>query len=363
MMAEETASLYEHCARGLDQSLELTGEHGLPLIGGGDWNDGMNRVGEAGKGESVWLGWLLVHTLERFLPFAEQREQHEPSASQDTSRAERWRAHAIALRLALESNAWDGQWYRRATYDDGSWLGSKDSDACQIDSIAQTWAVLSGAAEPHRAALAMRSLERELIRYDQQLALLFWPPFDQPRRDPGYIGGYPPGMRENGGQYSHASMWAILAFAKLGEGDKAHALFSLLNPINHARTAEEAVRYHVEPYVVAADVYSVAPHAGRGGWTWYTGSAGWMYRAGIEGILGIRREGAWLVIDPCLPNDWPGVSATLTIAATHYAVKLIMTDDAFSARLDGRPMTDQKSKVRIPLDGNHHQLEMFIQRR
>jgi len=364
MIAGETASLFEHCARGLDQSLTLTGEHGLPLIGGGDWNDGMNRVGEAGKGESVWLGWLLVHTLELFLPFAEQREQSlssaSPSDEQETTRTERWRAHAISLRSALESSGWDGQWYRRATYDDGHWLGSKESEACRIDSIAQSWAVLSGAAEPHRAALAMRSLERELILHDEQLALLFWPPFDQPQRDPGYIGGYPPGMRENGGQYSHAAMWAILAFAKLGEGGKAHALFSLLNPINHARTAEEVARYHVEPYVVAADVYSVAPHTGRGGWTWYTGSAGWMYRAGVEGILGIRREGSWLVIAPCLPHDWPGFSAMLAIAGTHYAVKITTTDEAPSAQLDGRQLTRQQGEVRIPLDGKQHQLEVFI---
>tara|TARA_R110001583_G_scaffold60625_1_gene179986 strand:+ start:10450 stop:11508 length:1059 start_codon:yes stop_codon:yes gene_type:complete len=352
----------------LDQSLTLTGEHGLPLIGGGDWNDGMNRVGEAGKGESVWLGWLLVHTLEQFLPFAEQREQPLSSASplpsteQATTRTERWRAHAIALRSALESSGWDGQWYRRATYDDGHWLGSKESEACRIDSIAQSWAVLSGAAEPHRAALAMRSLERELILHDEQLALLFWPPFDQPQRDPGYIGGYPPGMRENGGQYSHAAMWAILAFAKLGEGGKAHALFSLLNPINHARTAEEVARYHVEPYVVAADVYSVAPHTGRGGWTWYTGSAGWMYRAGIEGILGIRREGNWLVITPCLPSEWPDFSATLTVAATHYAVNVVATEKAPSAQLDGSLLALQQGEVRIALDGKNHQLKINIQR-
>nr|WP_290835506.1 glucoamylase family protein [Halomonas sp.] len=369
MIAAETASLFEHCARGLDQSIELTGEHGLPLIGGGDWNDGMNRVGEAGKGESVWLGWLLVHTLELFLPFAEQREkqtsttsQHASSTEQTTSRADRWRIHAFELRVALESSAWDGQWYRRATFDDGTWLGSKESDACRIDSIAQSWSVLSGAAEPHRAALAMHSLEQELILHDDQIALLFWPPFDQPERDPGYIGGYPPGMRENGGQYSHASMWAILAFAKLGEGDKAHELFALLNPINHARTAQEAARYHVEPYVLAADVYSVAPHTGRGGWTWYTGSAGWMYRAGIEGILGIRREGDWLVITPCLPNKWPSVSVTISISATRYSVEITQADGALSAQLDGGELTLPQGLVRIPLDGQEHALEIFMPR-
>lgn len=222
----------------------------------------------------------------------------------------------------LEQHAWNGQWYRRATYDDGSWLGTRESAECRIDSIAQSWAVLSGAASPQRAALAMRSLERELICVDPGLALLFWPPFDQPARDPGYIGGDPPGLRENGGQYGHASMWVILAHAQLGDGDKAAELFSLLNPINHARTLEEAERYKVEPYVVAADVYSVAPHAGRGGRTWYTGSAGWMYRAGLGGILGIRREGTFLVIAPCLPAAWPGYKATVTVAASHYIIQV-----------------------------------------
>ena len=212
MIADETASLFEHCARGLDQCLELTGEHGLPLIGTGDWNDGMNRVGEGGKGESVWLGWFLVRTIELFAPLAESR---------DADRARRWRAHAASVRQALEREAWDGEWYRRATFDDGTWLGSKTNEECRIDSIAQSWAVLSGAADPARAATAMASLERHLIRRDDGLALLFTPPFDKTPLDPGYIKGYPPGLRENGGQYSHAAMWAVLAFAKLGEGDKA----------------------------------------------------------------------------------------------------------------------------------------------
>ncbi|SFH82008.1 GH36-type glycosyl hydrolase domain-containing protein [Modicisalibacter xianhensis] len=353
MIADETASLFEHCARGLDQCLTLTGEHGLPLICGGDWNDGMNRVGEAGKGESVWLGWLLVRTLDLFLPFAEQR-------SGEAARVNRWRAHAVALRGSLEQHAWDGQWYRRATYDDGSWLGTRESAECRIDSIAQSWAVLSGAASPQRAAHAMRSLERKLICVDPGLALLFWPPFDQPARDPGYIGGYPPGLRENGGQYSHASMWVILAHAQLGDGDKAAELFSLLNPINHARTLEEAERYKVEPYVVAADVYSVAPHAGRGGWTWYTGSAGWMYRAGLEGILGIRREGTFLVVAPCLPAAWPGYKAIVTVAASHYTIQVDQSPTrglvTSQAHLDGEAIACVAREVRVPLDGARHYL-------
>ena len=356
MVADESASLFEHCARGLDQCLELTGDHGLPLIGTGDWNDGMNRVGEGGKGESVWLGWLLVRTIELFAPLAKGR---------DADRARRWCAHAASVRAALEREAWDGEWYRRATFDDGTWLGSKTSEECRIDSIAQSWAVLSGAADPARAAAAMTSLERYLIRPDDGLALLFSPPFDKTPRDPGYIKGYPPGLRENGGQYSHAAMWAILAFAKLGAGEQAGELFALLNPINHARTPEEAERYKVEPYVVAADVYSVSPHAGRGGWTWYTGAAGWMYRAGVEGILGIRREGAFLVVDPCIPAAWPGFEATVKVGSTRYDIRVETPShrrrDISHALLDGSRLDCAEGRVRVPLDGGTHTLLIGVE--
>jgi cyclic beta-1,2-glucan synthetase len=349
MVSDESASLFEHCARGLDQSTELTGEHGLPLIGTGDWNDGMNRVGEGGMGESVWLGWLLVRTIELFAPLA---------AAWDFERVERWRAHGATVREAIEREAWDGAWYRRATFDDGTWLGSKKSEECRIDSIAQSWAVLSGAADPARATEAMRSLDTHLIRRDDGLALLFTPPFDETALDPGYIKGYPPGLRENGGQYSHAAMWAILAYAKLGDGEKAIDLFALLNPINHARTPAQAERYKVEPYVVAADVYSVPPHAGRGGWTWYTGSAGWMYRAGVEGILGIRREGAFLVVEPCIPDAWPGFEATVNVASTLYRIRLENSTpharDDSHAVLDGARIHVAEGRVRVPLDGRTH---------
>ncbi len=349
----ESASLFEHCARGLDQCLELTGKLGLPLMGTGDWNDGMNRVGEGGKGESVWLGWLLTRTIELFAPLAEGR---------DASRTERWRAHAASLREALEKHAWDGEWYRRATFDDGTWLGSKDSDECRIDSIAQSWAVLSGAADPVRAATAMTSLEEHLIRREEGIALLFTPPFDKTPHNPGYIKGYPPGLRENGGQYSHAAMWAILAFAKLSAGDKAHDLFSLLNPINHALSPQETNRYKVEPYVVAADVYSVAPHVGRGGWTWYTGSAAWMYRSGIEGILGIRREGEFLIVDPCVPSTWPGFAAVVRIGTTHYDIRIDNSmgrqSGEWSAVLDDTPLQCSTTRVRVPLDGRKHSLSL-----
>jgi cyclic beta-1,2-glucan synthetase len=355
MTADQPACLFEHCARALDQCLALTGRLGLPLIGTGDWNDGFNRVGEEGRGESVWLGWLLLRTIALFAPLADRR---------DAARAGRWRAHATLLREALEREAWDGQWYRRATYDDGTWLGSKDSGECRIDSIAQTWAVLSGAADPARCAQAMASLDEHLIRRDDGLALLFTPPLDRTERDPGYIKGYPPGLRENGGQYSHAAMWAILAFARLGEGAKAAELFALLNPVNHAVTPAQADRYKVEPYVVAADVYSVAPHIGRGGWSWYTGAAGWMYQAGVEGILGIRREGASLVIDPCIPPQWPGYNATVRIDATRYDIQVVSPSQRSrgisSALLDNKALPAHEGTLMVALDGGMHSLLLEI---
>jgi len=355
MPADTSATLFEHCARGLDQCMHLTGEHGLPLMGTGDWNDGMNRVGEGGKGESVWLGWLLIRTIAMFAPLADDR---------DPERARRWRAHAELVRAALEREAWDGEWYRRATFDDGTWLGARKNRECRIDSIAQSWAVLSGSADPARARTAMASMDKLLIRRDEGLALLFTPPFSKTRRDPGYIKGYPPGLRENGGQYSHAAMWAILAFAEIRAADKAAELFALVNPISHARTPEEVERYKVEPYVVAADVYSVAPHSGRGGWTWYTGSAGWMYRAGVEGILGIRREGAFLVLDPRIPRNWPGFEATVRLAATVYEIGVHSSrdepDGISEVILDGSRIECVNNRVRVPLDGGNHRLSLKL---
>ncbi len=243
-------------------------------MGTGDWNDGMNRVGEAGQGESIWLGWFLYAALTAFVPLAESRGEDR--------RAEAWKTHATALQSALERKAWDGGWYRRGYYDDGTPLGSAASEECRIDAIAQSWATISGAADPARATEAMEAMDRLLIHRGDRLALLFAPPFDKTPLDPGYIKGYPPGIRENGGQYTHAAAWSMMAFATLGEGDKAIELFSLLNPINHTSSRAGVLRCKVEPYVVAADVYSMPPHVGRGGWTWYTGSAGWVYRAGVE---------------------------------------------------------------------------------
>jgi cyclic beta-1,2-glucan synthetase len=353
MLAEDPASLFEHCARGLDQCIEMTGAHGLPLIGMGDWNDGMNRVGANGHGESVWLGWFLLRTIELFAPFAQ---------SHDPARGARWRAHAVSVREALERDAWDGEWYRRATFDDGSWLGSSTNEECRIDSIAQSWAVLSGAADPQRAQLAIAALDKYLIRQNDGIALLFTPPFDKSPHDPGYIKGYPPGLRENGGQYSHAAMWAIFAFAKLHDGNRAAALFSLLNPVNHSRTPTATARYKVEPYVVAADVYSVAPHVGRGGWTWYTGSAGWMYRAGVEGILGIRREGNFLVVNPCIPDSWPGFEATVHVHSTRYEIRVKSTPGARAMHsvLDSKAVDCSDEGVYVPLDAGSHTLSISL---
>jgi cyclic beta-1,2-glucan synthetase len=326
--AGESGTLFEHGARALDHSL-ATGAHGLPLMGTGDWNDGMSRIGEAGRGESVWLGWFLHAALLAFAPLAEAR--NDP-------RAAIWRAHAAALQPALAA-AWDGEWYLRAYYDDGTPLGSHTDAECRIDSIAQSWAVLSGVAPPERAAQAMASLERELVRPDDGLSLVLTPPFDRTAHDPGYIKGYPPGLRENGGQYTHAATWAVLAMAALGEGDRAAALFRLLNPVRRALTQDDADRSKVEPYAVVADVYSVPPHVGRGGWSWYTGSAGWMQRAGVEGILGLRIAGTTLHVNPCIPHDWPGFEATLVWRSARYRVVVGNPDrvcrGVATVRLDG----------------------------
>ncbi len=355
VIANKTASLFEHCGRALDQSLAI-GEHGLPLIGTGDWNDGLNRVGELGKGESVWLGWFLHATLSAFAPLAETR--------QERARAAAWRSHAAALQTSLERDGWDGDWYRRGFFDDGTPFGSSANDECRIDSIAQSWAVISGAADPARAARAMAAVEQQLIRREAGLALLFTPPFDHTPLDPGYIKGYPPGIRENGGQYTHAAAWSVIAFAALGDGDKAANLFSLINPINHSSTRASIHRYKVEPYVAAADVYSESPHVGRGGWTWYTGSAGWMYRAGIEFILGLRRQGAFLLLAPCIPRHWPRFEIVFQYASTRYEIVVEnphgVSRGITHAEFDGQPLPE--GSIRVPLhdDGTSHRIRAVL---
>ncbi|MEO8719244.1 MAG: glycosyl hydrolase family 65 protein, partial [Burkholderiales bacterium] len=354
-LAEESASLFEHCARGLDQSLAV-GAHGLPLIGTGDWNDGMNRVGEQGKGESVWLGWFLHATLAAFAPLATARGEQV--------RAAQWLAHADRLRTALERDGWDGDWYRRGYFDDGTPLGSFANEECRIDSIAQSWSVISGVADPARARRAMAAVDAQLIRGDEGLALLFTPPFERTALDPGYIKGYPPGIRENGGQYTHAAAWSVIAFATLGDGDKSAELFSLLNPINRTSTRADVQRYKVEPYAVAADVYSVAPHVGRGGWTWYTGSAGWLYRAGIEAILGFRLRGEILCLAPCIPRAWPRFEIAFKYRSARYEIAVENPNGVnrgiAHAELDGKALPDGAARVPLADDGATHKVRVIL---
>jgi cyclic beta-1,2-glucan synthetase len=329
-VSDQNGSLFDHCARALDRSLQ-TGTHGLPLMGAGDWNDGMNRVGELGLGESVWLGWFLHATLVAFAAIARTRGE--------SAQATRWLTHAQGLQASLEREAWDGDWYRRGYFDDGTPLGSAANSECRIDSIAQSWGVLSGAAEPERAQRAMASLERNLIQDSPGLALLFTPPFEHAAPDPGYVKAYPPGIRENGGHYSHAAIWSVMAYAALGQGERATSLLSLLNPIARTRTLADLQRYKVEPYVIAADIYSVAPHAGRGGWTWYTGSAGWMYRAGIESILGFRLHGTRFTMSPCIPAAWPHFEIEFRYGSARYDIRV------------SNPHRVSRGIARIELDG------------
>ena len=347
--ASEAGTLFEHCAAALDRSL-VVGVHGLPLIGSGDWNDGMNRVGQEGRGESVWLGWFLYAALAAFVPIAEDRG--------DLPRAQRWRTHMTALSRALEDEGWDGDWYRRAFFDDGTPLGSAANAECRIDSIAQSWSVLSGAADPARAARAMAAVEEYLIRRGDGLVLLFSPPFNDSAVDPGYIKGYLPGVRENGGQYTHGAIWSILAFASLGDGDKAGELFSILNPINHSSTRAGVQRYKVGPYVMAADVYTEPPHVGRGGWTWYTGSAGWMYQAGMESILGFRLRGTTLFLDPCIPRWWPSYEITFRYHSATYEIVVDnpqgVSRGVVSTELDGQALAEANGAIPLADDGATH---------
>lgn len=342
-------TVYEHCRRALKRAI-TAGAHGIPLMGAGDWNDGMNRVGIEGKGESIWLGWFLHATATNFAEICAQIGKADD--------AHHYRSQAEAIRQAVEAEGWDGAWYRRAYYDDGTPLGSAQSRECQIDAIAQSWAVLSGAAEPQRARQAMQAVAEQLIRPEDRLLLLFTPPFNKTQRDPGYIKGYLPGIRENGGQYTHAALWTIWAFAALGEGDQAEELFRLINPIYRADSQTKADHYKVEPYVIAADVYGVAPHVGRGGWTWYTGSSGWMYRLGVEALLGLRRTADAFWLEPRIPKTWPGYSLTYQAGQTRYRLEVQQTPDLPAGEqvvtLNGAPCAD--GKVAWQNDGQAHQV-------
>jgi cyclic beta-1,2-glucan synthetase len=352
--SEDRSTLYEHCARALDRSLDL-GRHGLPLIGAGDWNDGMNRVGHEGRGESVWLGWFLLVNLRDFARIADRRG--------DTERAAIWRSTAASVATSLDAEAWDGEWYKRAFFDDGTPLGSAENEECQIDSIAQSWAVLSGAGDEKRARQAMDSVERRLVRRDDRLMLLFSPPFDRTSLDPGYVKGYVPGIRENGGQYTHAAVWSVMAFAMQGDGDKAVEHFNLLSPIHHTSRRTDLHRYKGEPYAVAADVYSQPPHVGRVGWTWYTGAAGWLYRAGLESILGFRKQGSALCIDPCIPREWKRFEITYRHVGSLYRIRVENPNGVCRGvsrvSLDGSVLS---GAALVPLsdDGSEHRVEVVL---
>jgi cyclic beta-1,2-glucan synthetase len=344
--------LYEHAVRAVDRAL-TTGAHGLPLIGSCDWNDGYSNVGPAGRGESIFVGWFLHAVLGAFAPLCDARG--------DGARAKRYRAERERLGIMLEQS-WDGEWYRRAYFDDGTPLGSAQNDEGRIDSVAQTWAVLSGAAPRARAERAMNAVRAHLVRRGSGVILLLTPPFDRTALDPGYIKGYIPGVRENGGQYTHAAAWVVLALARLGSGDEAAELFHMLNPINHTRTASQVARYMTEPYAVAADVYDHPEHRGRGGWTWYTGSSGWMYRVGLEGMLGLLRHGAAFSLQPCIPSSWPGYTIDWRFGRSRYAIAVDNPERRCGgvalAELDGTPVDPEA----IPLldDGGTHSVRVVL---
>lgn len=341
--------LYEHCARAIDRALRF-GEHGLPLMGSGDWNDGMNTVGNRGRGESVWLGWFLCDILRAFGTVATQRGDRE--------RAQRYAAVREQLVHALDQNAWDGAWYRRAYFDDGSPLGSADNTECRIDSIAQSWALLSGAGDADKVRAALKSVDNELVNRELGIIRLLWPPFEHSEPSPGYIMSYVPGVRENGGQYAHAAVWVVQAFARSGDGDRAVELAHMLSPLAHSADKQCADVYKAEPYVMTADVYATPQHAGRGGWTWYTGAAGWYWRVLLEDILGVRREGGVLTVAPVIAAAWDGFTVRYRYGGSMYDICVHnphhVSTGVKRLTVDGTPRED------IPLkdDGKSHRVEV-----
>lgn len=337
----KSATVYEHCVLALNLAIKRCGPHGLPLILGGDWNDGMNLVGIEGKGESIWLGWFLGTTLQTFIPLAQKRG--------DKSHVKAWSAYLEHLKKSLEKNGWDGAWYRRGYFDDGTPLGSKINDECQIDTIAQSWAVISQMAPIEHQKQAMTSMLEHLCDEKGGLIRLFWPPFNKTTLEPGYIKGYPPGIRENGGQYTHGAIWSILALAEMNENDKAYALFSMINPIIHGEKPEI---YRVEPYVIAADIYAIEPHRGQGGWTWYTGSAGWFYRAATQAILGINRQNDQLFLHPHLPSSWPKYEVKMKFHDAVYTIKVQWGSENMLS-VNGKKHTKIHAGIELQKTGKH----------
>jgi cyclic beta-1,2-glucan synthetase len=343
--SNESDSILEHCARAIDRSLK-TGAHGFPLIGSGDWNDGMNKVGHEGKGESIWLGWFLLATIKDFLNLIEKNELPIFKA-----RTQKYQQHQSQLMSAMQQNAWDGEWYLRAFFDNGDAMGSSKNQECRIDAIAQSWSVLSESGESSRSTVAMSAVNRELIDRRNKIIKLFSPAFDQSKNDPGYIKGYVPGVRENGGQYTHAAVWTMMAFAKLGDGDLSTELFHLLNPINHSLNPSDVATYKVEPYVMAADIYGVSPHLGRGGWTWYTGSSSLMYRAGLESILGFQLQGDLLRIRPCIPSTWNEFEIFYKWKTSEY--RIIVTKDK------NKGSKINNDEIQLIDDGQKHEIIIY----
>ncbi len=359
-VSNKTASIFEHCCLAIDKSL-TKGAHGLPLMGIGDWNDGMSRIGREGKGESVWMGFFLFTILNRWIPLCEGR--------QEPTRVKNYTAYRDELLVAINGAGWDGEWYRRAYYDDGTPLGTHTDDECRIDALAQAWAVISKAAPDDRIAKSLDSLDRELVDPDYDIIRLLHPPFVNTPHDPGYIKGYVAGVRENGGQYTHAACWVVRAMAEAGRRDEAARLLQRLSPVWHSRDAESVARYQVEPYVVAADIYGAEPHNGRGGWTWYTGSAGWMFRVAVESVLGLTMEnGSTLVLDPRVPDGWPGYSIDFRTPSgkTRYRIEVAIPHGNVSGvarfTVDGESLPVENGIARWPMsdDGGTHLVAVVL---
>ena len=350
--SKEQGSIYKHCIKAIEKSLNF-GENGLPKIGSGDWNDGFSTVGNKGKGESVWLGFFLYYILNKFIPICHEKGEEEL--------AQKYEKIKINLKKALNSNGWDGRWFRRAFMDDGNVLGSMENDECRIDSIAQSWSIISGAGDNDKKYISMESLENHLVDRENGIIKLLDPPFEKGKLEPGYIKGYLPGVRENGGQYTHGAIWVIIAEAMLGFGDKAAELYRMINPIEHARTKEASKKYKVEPYVIAADVYGASNLAGQGGWTWYTGSSSWYYKAGIEYLLGLKVENGYIRIEPCIPKEWKEYQIQYKWKESIYHIK-IKNPEGKNTGVSKVILNEKEVENSIKLDGsrNIYQIEVIM---
>jgi cyclic beta-1,2-glucan synthetase len=356
-VSDASATVYEHCKKSIKYGLKY-GVHGLPLMGCGDWNDGMNMVGIHGKGESVWLAFFLYYVMDRFTTIVSEIQN-------DKKFIELCHEHMEQLKLKIDENAWDGEWYRRAYFDNGEPLGSKQCDECQIDSLPQSWSVIASATRKERALQGMENAYKRLVRKDLKLIQLFDPPFEKSRLNPGYIKGYAPGVRENGGQYTHAAIWMVWAYSKLQEVQRTWELFDLLNPINHTRTRQDLDQYKVEPYVVAADVYTLKGHEGHGGWTWYTGSAGWMYRLIIEQLIGVYKNGDCLVFNPCPRKEWKEYKVHYRFGKSMYHITFVKEKEGaekvvpVKVTLDDQ-VTIYQDRLLMSDDGKEHRVTVHL---